>query len=40
MEDQEFQVGERLWLHGEPVTFAGYRRYAGSRHIGVAFVQH
>jgi hypothetical protein len=39
MEDQEFQVGERLWLHGEPVTFAGYRRYAGSRHIGVAFVR-
>jgi hypothetical protein len=40
MEDQEFQVGERLWLHGEPVTFAGYyHRYAGSRPIGPAFVR-
>lgn len=40
MEDQEFQVGERLWLHGEPVIFAGYyQRQAVSRHVGPAFVR-
>ena len=40
MAAQEFKVGERLWLHGELVTFAGYHhRYAGSRQIGTAFVR-
>lgn len=39
MERKYFRDGERLWLRGEPVTFVGYHRYAGGRHIAAAFVR-
>lgn len=39
MEGKDFRDGERLWLRGEPVTFVGYHRYAGGRHIAAAFVR-
>ena len=38
MERNEFRDGERIWLQGRRVTFVGYHRYAGGRHIA-AFVR-
>jgi hypothetical protein len=35
----EFHDGERLWLRGRPVTFVGYHRFAGGRHVAAAFVR-